>query len=185
MAEVFARVILAFMVSAIFLLLFYFSVAMRPAKAAEVHIFRGLASPPCCTAMDRLAAQLHSDGHKVTVHHCSALPFVSFGVCDAVVKATNKAIVLIGHSNGGTAAVRVAQKVKAKVKLLVVFDPTRLVGAVPAKVGRAICFCRHTFGLGGGWPTGRVQYVNASADTHLGVATNPRWLAMTRREVAR
>lgn len=121
---------------------------------------RGYLGAVFSRGMDALAARLRAAGIAASVHAEAGFLGWPYGNVPAIaaeaVQAARrgKRIVLIGHSMGGDAALKVAVRLAADriaVPLLVCFDPTRF-GAppVPANVGRAICFYQSIGPIGGG-----------------------------------
>lgn len=133
-----------------------------------IHAFaiRGLAGGPplyFSGGMDTLAEKLRRTGVACTVHdHGSFLrPYGDVpAICDQALRAAERGarVVLIGHSMGADAALKVATLLDARrvpVPLVVCFDPTafKLVFGpppVPRNVGRAICFYQNLTPLGRG-----------------------------------
>jgi pimeloyl-ACP methyl ester carboxylesterase len=97
---------------------------------------------------DLLAEKLRANGIDATTHVEGVLiPFTN--VANLAARAhdaaqAGKRLVLVGHSMGADAAVRVARRLAGEriaVDLLVAFDPTRFAcPEVPGNVRRALCF---------------------------------------------
>ncbi len=137
--------------------------AVAPLRA---FLIRGLAGgrPFCFSGgMDALARKLGVAGVAASVHDQGSLlrPYVAVGaIAAAALAAARKSArpVLIGHSMGADAAVKVAVRLDAEhvpVPLVVCFDPTSfklLFGPppVPKNVGRALCFYQKLTPLGRG-----------------------------------
>jgi pimeloyl-ACP methyl ester carboxylesterase len=102
---------------------------------------------------DLLAEKLRKNGIDATTHVEGVLiPFTNVGNLAAHAGDTVQAgrrLVLIGHSMGADAAVRVARRLardRLAVDLLVAFDPTRFAcPEVPGNVKRALCFYQKEF----------------------------------------
>ena len=113
--------------------------------------------------LDVLARKLTAQGVSASVHDQGSFfrPYWEVGaITDAALAAARKGAqpILIGHSMGADAALKVAVRLAAEqvmVPLVVCFDPTSfrlLFGppAVPKNVGRAICFYQKISPLGRG-----------------------------------
>lgn len=132
----------------------------------RIFLIRGLAGgrPFCFSGgMDALARRLKARGIAASVHHQGSLlrPYGEVNaIAEAALNATHKGErpVLIGHSMGADAALKVAVKLSAEriaVPLVVCFDPTsfRLFFGpplVPANVVRVLCFYQKISLLGRG-----------------------------------
>ena len=132
----------------------------------RTYCIRGLAGGPpfyFSRGMDTLARKLTAVGATCTVHKQGSFfrPYgeVSTIFVDALHAARSGAsLILIGHSMGADAALKVAVKLHdmgVKVPLVTCFDPTsfRLAlgpPAVPANVARAICFYQKVDPIGRG-----------------------------------
>ena len=129
-------------------------------------LIRGLAGgrPFCFSGgLDRLGAKLHAQGVKASAHEQGSF-LRPYGGVGAIAQAARDAAakgarpVLIGHSMGADAALKVAVDLaaaKIAVPLVVCFDPTSfrvLFGPppVPANVERALCFYQKISPLGRG-----------------------------------
>ena len=132
----------------------------------RVFLIRGLAGGRpfyFSGGMDALAHTLKAEGISASVHDQGSL-LRPYGEVDAIADAAMAAIrkgarpVLIGHSMGADAALKVAVKLSAEgiaVPLVVCFDPTSfrlLFGPppVPANVARVLCFYQKISPLGRG-----------------------------------
>jgi len=138
------------------------------AEGAPLRVFllRGLAGGRpfyFSGGMDALAHKLKAHGISASVHDQGALlrPYGEVdAIADTAIVATRKGArpVLIGHSMGADAALKVAAKLSAEriaVPLVVCFDPTSfrlLFGPppVPANVARVLCFYQKISPLGRG-----------------------------------
>jgi pimeloyl-ACP methyl ester carboxylesterase len=113
--------------------------------------------------MDALARKLNAQGIAASVHEQGSLlrPYGGVdAVAAAVLAAANKGArpVLIGHSMGADAALKVAVRLDAAriaVPLVVCFDPTSFSlvfgpPPVPGNVARALCFYQKISPLGRG-----------------------------------
>lgn len=125
----------------------------------RAYTIRGYLGAIFSRGMDTLAARLNALGVVCTVHPEAGplgWPYGNVGALTAeAAKSARQGfrLVLIGHSMGGDAALRIAQNLEKKkiaVPLVVCFDPTRFgAPAIPANVGRAICFYQRVDPIGG------------------------------------
>ena len=113
--------------------------------------------------LDALARKLNAQGVRASVHAQGSFlrPYGEVGaIAQAALAVAGKGVrpLLIGHSMGADAALKVAVRLHAArvtVPLVVCFDPTSfrlLFGppAVPANVARALCFYQKISPLGRG-----------------------------------
>lgn len=132
----------------------------------RVFLIRGLAGGRpfyFSEGMDALARKLKAAGIAASVHEQGSF-LRPYGEVDAITTAAvtaardGKRPILIGHSMGADAALKVAVKLAGEriaVPLVVCFDPTsfrQLFGPppVPANVARALCFYQKVSPLGRG-----------------------------------
>jgi hypothetical protein len=118
----------------------------------RVYLFRGVAGLIFSRGMDHLTERLNGAGVEATVNPyllCSAV------AADAIrdYRGDPAPITIIGHSAGGTCALRFAELLHAEniaVRLVVTFDPTRFELSVPLNVERYINIYQSTSFWGGG-----------------------------------
>lgn len=134
-----------------------------PLRAFLIHGLAGGRPFYFSGGLDALSRKLNAQGVVASVHEQGSFLF-PYGGVDAIAAASLSAArngarpVLIGHSMGADAALKVAVRLNASrvaVPLLVCFDPTSfrlLFGPppVPANVARALCFYQKISPLGRG-----------------------------------
>jgi pimeloyl-ACP methyl ester carboxylesterase len=152
--------------------------------------------------MDALARKLNAHGITASVHEQGSLLFPYGGVppvAAAALAAANKGArpVLIGHSMGADAALKVAMRLDASriaVPLVVCFDPTSfslIFGPppVPKNVARALCFYQKISPLGRGVLRAGPGFKGALvqeriAQIHSAVDDDPKLQARVLSEIA-
>lgn len=106
--------------------------ATAPATAQErqparVYLIRGLFEV-FSLGMDRLGSHLRRDGHAARVYGVASAEALTAEIIARRRVAPGETVVLIGHSLGADAAIRIANRVQAAgaapVSLVVTFDPT-------------------------------------------------------------
>ncbi len=175
--------------------------ADAPLRAFLIHGLAGGRPFHFSGGLDALSRKLNAQGIVATVHEQGSL-LRPYGGVDAVaaeaLAAARKGArpVLIGHSMGADAALKVAVRLnasRAAVPLVVCFDPTSfrlLFGPppVPANVGRALCFYQKISPLGRGilkaGPgfTGELVQERVS-EIHSAVDDDPRLQARVMAEI--
>jgi hypothetical protein len=144
--------------------------AQAPAPP-EVYLFRGLGGRRISIEMDRLAALIEQNGTHAEVN--DYLMWIT--VADKVIAKSRHGeprseIVAIGHSAGGDAALRFAERLQQSgiaVSLVVTIDPTRLAPEIPGNVGRFINVYESANFLGGGNPSPAHDFHGAFASIDL------------------
>ena len=124
---------------------------------AEVYIFRGMGGQWTSSEMDRLAALIEQNGARAEVDDY----LMWLNVADKVIANSRRddrkpKVVAIGHSAGGDAAIRFAERLQQSgisVSLLVTIDPSRLAPDIPGNVVRFINVYESANFLGGGNPS--------------------------------
>ncbi len=106
--------------------------AVAPATAQErqparIFLIRGLFEV-FSLGMDRLGSHLRRDGHAARVYGPASADALTAEIIARRQAAPGETVVLIGHSLGADAAIRIANRVQAAgaapVSLIVTFDPT-------------------------------------------------------------
>jgi pimeloyl-ACP methyl ester carboxylesterase len=128
----------------------------RPA-GGKAYVFRGMGGRWTSTEMDRLAENIEQTGVSAEVYEY----VIWRDAADAAIRRyqsedRKSAIIVIGHSAGGDAAIRFAQRLEdagVPVHLLVTFDPTRAAPQVPGNVARFINIYESWNLIGGGDPS--------------------------------
>jgi pimeloyl-ACP methyl ester carboxylesterase len=107
--------------------------------------------------MDRLAKNIEQGGVSAEIYDYVFWPDAADSAIKHYQNEDRKSgIIAIGHSAGGDAAIRFAQKLKkagVPVTLLVTFDPTRAAPQVPGNVDRFINLYESWNVIGGGDPS--------------------------------
>lgn len=171
----------------------------------RVFLIRGLAGgrPFCFSGgLDALARKLKAAGVSASVHEQGSLfrPYGNVGALTQLALAAAKQgarPVLIGHSMGADAALKVAAVLAASpvaVPLLVCFDPTsfKLIFGpppVPRNVARALCFYQKISPLGRGVLKAGPGFAGALiqervSDIHSAVDDDPKLHARVLDEIA-
>lgn len=172
-----------------------------PLRAFLVHGLAGGRPFHFSGGLDVLARKLDAQGVSASVHAQGSF-LRPYGEVDAIANAALAAarkgarLVLIGHSMGADAALKVAVRLQAArvaVPLVVCFDPTsfRLIfgpPAVPSNVARALCFYQKLSPLGRGVLTAAPGFTGALiqervASIHSAVDDDPALHARVLAEV--
>ena len=128
--------------------------AQMPPAGGKVYVFRGMGGRVMSFEMDRLAEKLNRSGVTAEVYnHVNWRGPADEAIARYKSETRKTPIILAGHSAGGDASLRFAEKLKeanVPVSLIVAFDPTRLGDDVPPNVDRFInIFSSNNF-FGGG-----------------------------------
>jgi len=146
--------------------------ALNPAPRPRAYLFRGALGPFFSRGIDRLTGRLEEVGITADVYE--------FTICDLIAnraiedyRANPAPIVLIGHSMGGTCAVKFAELLDAegiRADLVVSIDPAHITHDVPLNVDRFINIFLSKDVLGGGdvkpKPGYRGQYASFDLAEH-------------------
>ncbi|KAF0137267.1 MAG: hypothetical protein FD152_580 [Xanthobacteraceae bacterium] len=102
-------------------------VALPQSMPARVYLIRGLFEV-FSLGMDRLGSHLRRDGHAARVYGAASADALTAEIIARRRAVPGETVVLIGHSLGADAAIRIANRVQAAgaepVSLIVTFDPT-------------------------------------------------------------
>ena len=123
----------------------------------EAYVFRGVGGRWASSEMDKLAGKIKQSGVEAEVYDYGAWRHAA----DTAIERYNSegrksAIIAMGHSAGGDAAIRFARRLEdagVPVSLIVTFDPTRGARRVPSNVDRFINIYESTNVIGGGDPS--------------------------------
>lgn len=125
-----------------------------PPAAGKVYIFRGMGGRFASFEMDNLTEKLHRSGiNSETYNHMNWRGPADEAIARYKAETRKSPIVVAGHSAGGDASIRFAERLKeanVPVSLIVSFDPTRFGGRVPANVDRFINVWSSSNFFGGG-----------------------------------
>jgi alpha-beta hydrolase superfamily lysophospholipase len=122
--------------------------AQAPERTGHVYLLRGLMNV-FSLGMDSLGQKLRAQGVPASVHHHSAWSRLAGTIKDRHGDARRHPVIIVGHSLGADAAVRLAERLaetQVPVALLVTFDPVNHLKA-PPNVQRFVNF----YLSGGGW----------------------------------
>jgi pimeloyl-ACP methyl ester carboxylesterase len=108
------------------------------------------------TGIDRLARTIEQNGLAASVYDYLSWRNAADEAIRQYQQAGTTAVIVIGHSAGGDAAIRFAQLLNAAglpVRLLVTFDPTRVAPRIPGNVERYLNVYQSWNFIGGGDPS--------------------------------
>ncbi|GIK82339.1 MAG: LysM peptidoglycan-binding domain-containing protein [Pseudorhodoplanes sp.] len=125
-----------------------------PPASGKVYVFRGMGGRIMSWEMDRIADKLNKSGIAAeTYNHVNWRGPADEAIARYKSELRKSPIVLVGHSAGGDASIRFAERLKeanVPVSLIVAFDPTRFGDDVPPNVDRFINIWSSTNFFGGG-----------------------------------
>jgi hypothetical protein len=125
-----------------------------PPAPGKVYIFRGMGGRFASYEMDNLTEKLKKSGiNSETYNHVNWRGPADEAIARYKSETRKSPIILAGHSAGGDASIRFAERLKeanVPVSLIVSFDPTRFGGRVPANVDRFINIWSSNNFFGGG-----------------------------------
>lgn len=125
-----------------------------PPAGGKAYVFRGMGGRVMSWEMDRLADKLNKSGVTAEVYnHVNWRGPADEAIARYKSELRKTPIILVGHSAGGDASLRFAEKLKdanVPVSLIVAFDPTRLGDDVPPNVDRFINIWSSNNFFGGG-----------------------------------
>ena len=100
---------------------------VQEVRPARVYLIRGLFDV-FSLGMDRLGSHLRRDGHTARVYGAASADALTAEIIVRRQAAPEETVVIIGHSLGADAAIRIANRVQragaAPLALVVTFDPT-------------------------------------------------------------
>jgi LysM repeat protein len=106
--------------------------------------------------MDRLARTIEQNGLAAVVYDYLSWRSAADEAIRQYQQASSAAVIVIGHSAGGDAAIHFAQSLNEAglpVRLLVTFDPTRFASRIPGNVERYLNVYESWNFIGGGDPS--------------------------------
>ena len=125
-----------------------------PPAAGKVYIFRGMGGRFASFEMDNLTDKLKRSGiNSETYNHVNWRGPADEAIARYKSETRKSPIIVAGHSAGGDASVRFAERLKeanVPVSLIVSFDPTRFGGRVPPNVDRFVNIWSSSNFFGGG-----------------------------------
>ena len=125
-----------------------------PPAAGKVYIFRGMGGRFASFEMDNLTEKLKRSGiNSETYNHVNWRGPADEAIARYKSETRKSPIILAGHSAGGDASIRFAERLKeanVPVSLIVSFDPTRFGGRVPPNVDRFVNIWSSSNFFGGG-----------------------------------
>lgn len=125
-----------------------------PPAAGKVYVFRGMGGRIASFEMDNLTDKLKRSGiTSETYNHVNWRGPADEAITRYKSEMRKSPIVVAGHSAGGDASIRFADRLKeanVPVSLIVSFDPTRFGGQVPPNVDRFINVWSSNNFFGGG-----------------------------------
>jgi LysM domain len=126
--------------------------AFTPAPRPRAYLFRGALGPFFSRGIDRLTERLEEAGITANVYEFTICELIADRAIEEY-RANPAPIILIGHSMGGTCAVKFAELLEAegiKADLVVAIDPAHITHEVPLNVDRFINIFLSKDVLGGG-----------------------------------